>query len=253
MKLKSFLKTFSPGRLFPIFFMSVLVPMSALAITFPLAGGPNNCGNSIDNICSLKTDFGKLIDNTYLTSTVVIIILSLSAIGFAIWKSSIYPEQSSTEMTKMKKQLLSLAISLAAIIFLGAVFIAALNAFVLPKYNLLKNFISRIGDTPIFTTLHTYAADTAGCNGHLCNPLVVETTYDVLVIFFQFAMRWILIPIIIGSWVWAGFLFIQAQGNPEKINHAREKLWNTLVKTLILMFALGIAFALRNTINQIFS
>lgn len=233
-----------------MFFNLIVVPMSAFAITFPLAGGPDNCG-SYDNPCSLAVDFGKLIYKLEVVGVVLVGLFALVVLVFFIWKS-LWASDSSAEKAKLNKQAGVISISFFAAVFLGALFIAGMNAFVKSEYSaLLKKFISMVGDTPILTTLHTYAADPFA--NHLPNALVVETPYDALIIFFQFAMRWILIPIVIGSWVWAGFLFIQAQGNPEKISHAREKLWNTLVKTLILMFALGIAFAFRNTINQIFS
>lgn len=137
-------------------------------------------------------------------------------------------------------------IMFAIIIGLGYTF---LSTFIKPEFlNPIKKVLSPFSSSMLLGVPHAYAQEE-----HIPNHLVVTSVWDLAIVIFQFTMRWVLIPGVIASWVYAGFLFVTAQGNATKIANARQRLWFSFVLTLIFMFALGLAYSLRDTINQIIS
>jgi hypothetical protein len=58
-------------------------------------------------------------------------------------------------------------------------------------------------------------------------------------------------PIITLMIVYTGFLFVRAQGNPAKLTEARTALMWSLIGAVIVLGALGIASAVRGTVNSI--
>lgn len=249
MKLKIISRTFFATYLFSMFAMLMFLPVSAMALDFskPLAGD-TRCGGA--TACSITALFPELKD-IFIMAIVVIAFFALVAIVWTGVRGLTAEDQPAILQATRKQAGVIISSVLIAIFLIGGLAMAFWKAFVKPEYQtFFSKFLSRIEDTSVFGTLHTYAAELPK---GLPNPLVVNSVYDVAIILFQLAMRWIMVPVLIGSWVWAGFLFIQAQGNPERINYARQRLWYSFIWTLVLMFTLGIAFAFRDTFNQIFT
>lgn len=244
MKLKSFFKTISLTYLFSTFVL-LIVPVSVFALDFakPLAGD-SRCGGA--GACPITAIFPELKDIGVM-SIVVLIFFALMAVIWAGVRGLMASNQAAV-LDSTKKQLgVILTTIIFGIVFIGGIAAAFLNSSTTEPYRkFFGQFLSRINESPVLGVIHSYASG-------LPNPLVVNSVYDVGILFFQLAMRWIFVPVLIGSWVWAGFLFIRAQGNPKEITVAKERLMYSLIWTLILMFALGIAFAFQSTFNQIFS
>lgn len=59
------------------------------------------------------------------------------------------------------------------------------------------------------------------------------------------------IPIVVLAIIWAGFLYIKAQGNPEKLKEANKTLIWTVVGAALLMGAWAIANAIKETVVEI--
>ena len=53
------------------------------------------------------------------------------------------------------------------------------------------------------------------------------------------------------SFIWVGFMFVMAQGDPTKLTTARTALWYTAIGTLILLGASAILTVLGNTVDQL--
>lgn len=105
---------------------------------------------------------------------------------------------------------------------------------------MLQSFIA----TPVF------AEEVAST---LPSPLGVTNLYAFLLMIIRFLVLWFIMPAIIVAWLYTGVLFVFAQGNPQQLQKAKEWLWWVLVATVIIMVAEAAAFALRDTITQIFS
>jgi hypothetical protein len=104
------------------------------------------------------------------------------------------------------------------------------------------------GNAPVTTTT---GSGNAGCtDGTLCNPLKVNsieqlvlTIIDVILVF--------LLPVIILYIMYAGYLFVTAQGNPGEITRARNALLTALIGGVIVLGARAILDVVKGTINAV--
>ncbi len=85
----------------------------------------------------------------------------------------------------------------------------------------------------------------------LVNPLGEGTTLeclllDIIDLFIQLGSMVIVVMII-----YIGFLFVAAQGNPEKLSGAKMMLLWTLIGGLILLGSKGIAIGIQATVGEI--
>lgn len=246
MKFKFIPKTSTVAAIFSMFILSIIIPISSFALNLndPLAGD-FRCGATP---CPITAFFPEVKD-LFLVGIIVIA-------GFAIFAlvvtgtKGLVSENQPEELKRIKKQAGVVILNLLiAIVLIGSIFMAFVKSLFKPEYQeFFGKFLSMINDTSLFDINHAYAQA-----GGSLNPMVFNSVWDILITLYQLGMRWVGIPILIGSWVWAGFLLIQAQGNPEKIKYARERLWYSFVWTLFLMLVLGVAFAFRNSFNQIFT
>jgi hypothetical protein len=91
-------------------------------------------------------------------------------------------------------------------------------------------------------------------NTKIANPLGpnitdIPTFINVIVSF----VLLIGIPIIVLAVIYAGFLFVTAQGNSEKLKKAKTTLLYTLIGAALLLGSFVIAKAIQGTVNQITS
>jgi hypothetical protein len=87
------------------------------------------------------------------------------------------------------------------------------------------------------------------CTG-FCNPLQFNNLPDFLYAILQAAILF-LFPIVVLMVVYTGFLFVQAQGNPEKINKARQSLLWTIIGGLIVLGSYALALMIESTVTSI--
>lgn len=59
------------------------------------------------------------------------------------------------------------------------------------------------------------------------------------------------VPIVALAIIYTGFLFVQAQGSPEKITKAKSALLYTLIGAALLLGAFVIAQAIKGTVDQL--
>ena len=105
-------------------------------------------------------------------------------------------------------------------------------------------FIKLLGNSFI---PHAYAQ-----SGYLPNPLGVSNLYDFLLLIVRLAVRWFVYPAIIVMWVWSGFAYVEAQGNPEKLSKAHNWLLWAVISTVVIFMTEGFLFAIRGTVQQVF-
>lgn len=95
------------------------------------------------------------------------------------------------------------------------------------------------------------AANTSGCAaGKLCNPLKYDSIEQLIPALLDILAQ---VGLIICTFfiIFAGFQYVIAQGNPEKIKKAHSILLWAFVGTAVLLGAKVLASILGNTLNQI--
>ena len=89
--------------------------------------------------------------------------------------------------------------------------------------------------------------------GRICNPLGNTNTIPAFIkIILEGALK-VGIPIIALAVIYCGFLFVAAQGNPEKLGKAKDALLYTLIGAGILLGSLAIAELISATIKSVTS
>lgn len=86
----------------------------------------------------------------------------------------------------------------------------------------------------------------------LKNPLKVDTLQGAIAVFMDAVIK-IAIPFIVVFFIWAGFKFILARGNPTELEKAKKTFWYTVIGTLLILGAWAITDAIVGTINSIAS
>lgn len=86
--------------------------------------------------------------------------------------------------------------------------------------------------------------------GVLTNPLGDKTLIDLLNIILD-AIVLLMIPIIVLMVIYAGFTFVTAQGNQEKLSRAKTMLLWTLVGALIILAAEAILTLITNSVESL--
>lgn len=90
----------------------------------------------------------------------------------------------------------------------------------------------------------------AAVGASLDNPLGFETLYDFLVAILDVVIA-IAFPALILFFVWIGFKFLTAQGDPKEIQKAREYFLWAIVGALLVLGARVLAEAIRGTVEQL--
>lgn len=86
----------------------------------------------------------------------------------------------------------------------------------------------------------------------LKNPLKVNTIQGAIQLFMNTVVK-IAIPFIVVFFVYAGFRFILARGNPTELQTAKKMFWYTVIGALLIFGAWAITNAIVGTINSISS
>lgn len=87
-------------------------------------------------------------------------------------------------------------------------------------------------------------------NIHLDNPLKAQTIQDAIKLFMGIILK-LAIPVIILFFLWTGFTYITALGNPTQIGKAHRMFLYTIIGTLLVLGAWVITNAIVGTINAV--
>ena len=91
-------------------------------------------------------------------------------------------------------------------------------------------------------------------NGQACLTNPLDSTISTIPDFFRVLVEIILvfaIPFIVFFIIYAGFLYVTAQGNPEKIQKAHAALLYALIGGMLILGANVLLTIITNTVTQI--
>lgn len=98
---------------------------------------------------------------------------------------------------------------------------------------------------------NTTAASSGNCSRNtLCNPLKVNSIEELVLAIIDVVLIFLL-PVIILYIMYAGFLFVKANGNPEGISQAKKALLTALIGGVIVMGARAILDVVKGTIESV--
>lgn len=87
-----------------------------------------------------------------------------------------------------------------------------------------------------------------GANVDLWNPLGDKSIGDIFLAILDIIMVFA-VPVILFFLVWAGFLYVTAQGNEEKLNKAHRALLYAIIGGLLVLGAQVLLYTITNTIE----
>ena len=90
----------------------------------------------------------------------------------------------------------------------------------------------------------------SGGSGKFENPIKFNTLQEFLRAVLDVIIA-IALPFIVLALIYTGFLFVSAQGNPEKLTTAKKSLVWTLIGAMILLGAFVLANAVKQTVDDI--
>lgn len=96
--------------------------------------------------------------------------------------------------------------------------------------------------------LHAYA-QSAG--GNPFNLTGANNLYDFILSILRLVMRFFIYPALIVIWVWTGFGFVMAQGNPDGLNKAKKWLLWAFATTFLIFLLQTFLIAAQGTVNKI--
>ena len=144
--------------------------------------------------------------------------------------------------------------------FLGFILLIALFSgllFVLLKYVGVRNdgefnplkLLELIKQSSSFYFPDLYAAG----EKLLPKPLGVTSLYDFLLNITRLAISWFLYPALIVMWMWCGYSYVAAQGNPERLNKTHKWLLAAVLCTIFIFMIQGFLSAAQGTVQKILS
>ncbi|MFA5747425.1 MAG: pilin [Candidatus Paceibacterota bacterium] len=89
---------------------------------------------------------------------------------------------------------------------------------------------------------------TCGPNDIVCNPLCYDTLEDLVnaLINILFVVALVVVPLM---FVWAGMLFVTANGEPAKLAKAKNIMLYTVIGLGIILLSRAIVWAVRNVLG----
>ena len=84
----------------------------------------------------------------------------------------------------------------------------------------------------------------------IANPLSSKTLIELIQKILEGVLK-IGMPIVVLAIIYCGFLFVSAQGNPEKLGEAKRALLYTLIGAAILLGSWAIALLITSTVKAL--
>ncbi len=204
------------------------------------------CGGTGQADCKLS-DLSTLFGNTTRVAFQMVSVFAVAMIIYTGFKLMTGKDKAG-ELADSKERMWKVATGM--IIFFGG---TGLVLMILRSIGLNSEFLNMFNfffPTAFLDAIstHAYAVQDPTL---LPNPVNVDNPLDFLAILLHLIIRWFVFPCIIFSWLYAGFLYVKAQGNPTEISNAHSWLWWTFIGTVIIMLAEALFSVLRGTITSI--
>lgn len=235
-------------------YLKTLIVTTILTCSFSFAfaqgsiSGDTLCGASAGQVCTLQ-HLQKLATGLFkLAITIGVPILTIFIVYHFLMAWFAAERGDSNALKEASKRATNAIIGFLIItgVFSGALIaffkVLGVNDFPLKLLEILKSPLSFFDLIP-----HAYAVN------DLPNPIKSGTLLDLLLAMVRAVLLFFVYPAVIIIWVWTGFLFVGAQGNPEALKKAKSMLARTVIITLVLFLLQGFLLAIQGTVKNITS
>lgn len=203
------------------------------------------CGGSGQADCRLS-DIKTLFTNTTTEAFKIVALFALAVVIYTGFKLMTGRDKS-VEITESKERAWKVVTGI--LIFFGA---PALIIMILRSIGLNDEFM-KMFNFFFATLIDTFSISVYAVSDPalLPNPVAFDNPLDLLAQILHLTIRWFVFPLILLSWLYSGFLYVKAQGNPEEITYAHNWLLYTFIGTVIIMLAETLFAVLSSTIASI--
>lgn len=203
--------------------------------------GDYYCGSSYEKRCDIFKDSAgalKRIMKLFMGVLGAFFVIWVAVYGLVYWNAK--REGNTALLSETKKKFFNFFLGIFIIVLVVAGGYVAILQGIGVKPEFLQ-LIKQLFSDPFIGSAYAAFPDAIDSN----------TWYDFLLLAFAYAVKWFIYPMIIVIWVWTGFLYITAQGAPEKLKTAHKLLLVTFIITIVVLVAQGFFFAIQNTVNKI--
>lgn len=168
----------------------------------------------------------------------------------------VYKGKSPQYLIKWKKYIKNSAVALLLIVIVIGLVLGILAATNFDSQ--LLDFLRKIlAETDFSIFNHAYAQEiptpTTGEGGEYANFFPGETVGSLILKIIQVLINYIVAPALVLATIWAGFLFIKAEGNPQKLTEAKKFALRVVVGIVVAAAAATIVTVILNSLNEVTS
>lgn len=117
-------------------------------------------------------------------------------------------------------------------------------------YNILMKFFTKQKVVSLLALFLSFLPSLA-LGEQIINPLSNVSSIPQLIKIFLDGIIKIGSPLIVLAVIYCGFLFVQAQGNSEKVTDAKKALFNTLIGAAILLGSWTLSTLISDTVKEL--
>ncbi|MEA4910510.1 hypothetical protein SDC9_33261 [bioreactor metagenome] len=184
----------------------------------------------------------------YIIIIALFVMLVIGGLGY------IYYGKSPQYLNKWKKYIKNSVVAILLIVgVIGLVLgILAAVGFDQQVLGFLKQILAQT-DFSFFN--HAYAqeipAPAPGPEGEYTNFFPRETVGSLILKIIKVIINYIVAPALVLSTIWAGFLFVKAEGNPQKLTEAKKFAVRVVVGIVVAAAAATIVNVILNSLNEV--
>lgn len=184
----------------------------------------------------------------YIIMIALFVMLIIGGLGYVYYGKS--PEY----LKKWKRYIQNALVAILIIIGVFGLMLGILTALGMDEQILgfLKQILAQ-SDLTFFS--HAYAqeipAPAPGPDGEYTNFFPRETIGSLILKIIEVLIKYIVAPALVLATIWSGFLFVKAEGNPQKLTEAKKFATRVVIGILITAAAAFVVTVILNSLNEV--
>lgn len=184
----------------------------------------------------------------YIAVIALFIMLIIGGLGY------VYNGKSAQYLIKWKKYIKNSVIAILIIMIVFGLTIGILSALQMDSsvLDFLKQILAKL-DSPIIQKAAAQAVPTStvGTNGEYVNFFPRQTIGSLILLVIKFLVNYIAAPALVLGAIWSGFLFVKAEGNPQKLVEAKKFAIRVVIGIVVAVSAGILVNTILKTLNEV--